>query len=99
MIRAAILSATLAAFPAIVGAPPPKVDPPHVLPQPSIEERDTDDELRDCVIYQTRVMQPPLIDWHCAEETADMDGGSDLAKNFASALLAVRDHRYEEVNK
>ena len=81
----------------------PADTPPHVLPQPSIEERDDDGGIAfvevDCVVYETRVMKPPLIDWKCAEEAANMDGGNDLAKNFAIALLAVRDHRYEEIKK
>jgi hypothetical protein len=89
--------ATAILLASVVAGPATAVIPPHVLPQPSIEERD--DDVQDCIIYQTRVMQPPLIDWHCAEETADMDGGNDLAKNFATALLAVRDHRYEEIKK
>jgi hypothetical protein len=80
---------------------PDDINPASVLPQPSIEERDRDDtdqaaDGEDCTIYETRVQAPPLIDWRCAEETAAMDGGDDLAKNFARALLAVRDHDYEE---
>jgi hypothetical protein len=51
--------------------------------------------LLNCWFYQTRVNQPPLVDWKCAEKIAAQDG-YDPAKEIADALLAIRDHRYEE---
>jgi hypothetical protein len=87
MIRGALLSAALAAVPAATG-------PSHVSPQPDdggIEFIEV-----ECVVYQTRVNNPPLIDWKCAEDLAEGDGGDYYDKNFAIAILAVRDHRYEE---
>lgn len=86
------------AFGAAGGAAAPEdVNPSRILPQSSIEERDDDlTDGVDCTVYETRVQAPPLIDWHCAEETAAMDGGDVFVKNFARALLAVRDHDYEE---
>ena len=50
----------------------------------------------NCMVYLSRVVVPALIDWRCAEEVAHMDGGDDLAKEFARALIAVRDHDYVE---
>lgn len=51
-----------------------------------------------CVFLQTRVNEPPLIDWPCAEKFAAQDGYSE-AKTIAQALIDVRDHRYEEKAK
>ena len=72
----------------------PDVNPSHILPQPSLEERA--DDPGECIVYQTRVAGAPIIDWECAEATANMDGGDYYAKNFARAIIAVRDHDYVE---
>lgn len=50
----------------------------------------------NCTVYLSRVVVPALIDWRCAEEVAQMDGGDDMAKEFSRALIAVRDHDYVE---
>jgi hypothetical protein len=51
----------------------------------------------DCMVYVTRVNEPPLIDWRCAENLAERDGpGPGMAHEYARALIAVRDHKYEE---
>jgi hypothetical protein len=51
----------------------------------------------DCMVYVTRVNEPPLVDWRCAEKLAERDGpGPGMAHEYARALIAVRDHKYEE---
>jgi len=51
----------------------------------------------NCSFFETRVNQSPLIDWICAEKFADLDGpGYNKVNEIARALIAVRDHKYEE---
>lgn len=49
-----------------------------------------------CTLYQEIMGRAPVIDWSCAEKTAAKDGGDAYAKLLARALVAVRDHSYEE---